>query len=51
MNIDIDKLEKLTQELKTTLKEGLLASDIFDRATGLSLAGYNPQPTAAALFT
>jgi hypothetical protein len=51
MNIDIDKLETLVQELKTTLKEGLLSCDIFDRATGLSLAGFNPQPTATALFT
>lgn len=51
MNIDIEKLETLTQELKTTLKEGLLSSDIFDRSTGLSLASYNPQPTASALFT
>lgn len=51
MNIDIDKLDALTQELKTTLKEGLLSTDIFDRTTGLSLASFNPQPTAAALFT
>jgi hypothetical protein len=51
MNIDIEKLDALTQELKTTLKEGLLSSDIFDRTTGLSLASFNPQPTAAALFT
>jgi hypothetical protein len=51
MNIDIEKLDALTQELKTTLKEGLLSSDIFDRTTGLSLSSFNPQPTAAALFT
>lgn len=51
MNIDIEKLETLTQDLKNTLKEGLLSSDIFDRNTGLSLAGFNPQPTASALFT
>lgn len=51
MNIDIEKLDALTQELKTTLKEGLLASDIFDRATGLSLSSFNHQPTATALFT
>lgn len=51
MNIDIEKLEILNQELKATLRDGLLASDIFDRATGLSLAGYNAQPAASALFT
>lgn len=51
MNIDIDKLDAIAQELKGTLKEGLLATDIWDRATGLSLAGINPQPAAVALFT
>ena len=51
MNIDIEKLDILNQELKTTLKDGLLASDIFDRNTGLSLSSLNPQPAASALFT
>ncbi|MCX7256097.1 MAG: hypothetical protein NTZ64_05000 [Polaromonas sp.] len=51
MNIDIEKLDVLVQELKTTLKEGLLSTDIFDRTTGLSLASFNQQPTAVALFT
>lgn len=51
MNIDIEKLDTLTQDLKNTLKEGLLASDIFDRTNGLSLSSFNPQPAAAALFT
>lgn len=51
MNIDIEKLDALVQELKTTLKEGLLSTDIFDRTAGLSLASFNQQPTAVALFT
>jgi hypothetical protein len=51
MVISIDKLETTIQYLKTTLKDGLLASDIWDRATGLSLAAFNPQPMAVALFT
>jgi hypothetical protein len=51
MDINVDKLEAAIQELKSTLKEGLLASDIWDSSMGLSLAGYNPQPAAVALFT
>lgn len=51
MDIKIDKLETAVQDLKGMLKEGLLATDIWDRSTGLSLAGYNPQPAAVALFT
>ncbi len=51
MDINVDKLEGAIQELKNTLKEGLLATDIWDRATGLSLAGLNSQPAAVALFS
>lgn len=51
MDINIDKLEAVIQELRSTLKDGLLASDIWDSSIGLSLAGYNPQPAAVALFT
>ena len=51
MNINIDQLDAAVQELKGVLKEGLLAADIWDRATGLPLASYNPQPAAVALFT
>jgi len=51
MNLNIDKLDAIAQELKGTLKEGLLSTDIWDRSTGLSLAGINPQPAAVALFT
>lgn len=51
MDINIDKLETAVQDLKNMLKDGLLATDIWDRSTGLSLAGHNPQPAAAALFT
>lgn len=51
MDISIEKLEVAVQELKNTLKEGLIATAIWDRSTGLSLAEYNPQPAAVALFT
>ena len=51
MNINIEKLEAALQELKATLKDGLLSTDIWDRASGLSLAGIETQPAAVALFT
>lgn len=51
MQINIEKLEAALQELKNTLKEGLMSSDIWDRASGLSLAGIESQPAAVALFT
>lgn len=50
LNVDIAKLEKTVEDLHALLKEGLTATDIWDRATGLSLAGYNAQPAAVALF-
>lgn len=51
MAIDVGRLEAATQELRATLKDGLITSDIWDRATGLSLSSYNSNPTAVALLT
>lgn len=51
MNVNIEKLDTAVQDLIKTLKEGLIATAIWDRGTGLSLAEYNPQPAAVALFT
>jgi hypothetical protein len=51
MDINIDQLNAAIQELRHTLKEGLIATDIWEPAVGLSLAGYNSQPAAVALFT
>lgn len=51
MDINVEKLDKAVQDLKSMLKDGLLATDIWDRSSGLSLAGFNPQPAAVALFT
>jgi len=51
VDIDIDKIQAVINDLKGMLKEGLLATDIWDARTGLSLAGFNPQPAAVALFT
>lgn len=50
IDIDITKLEQVVADMRSVLRDGLLATDIWDRATGLSLAGLNPQPAAAALF-
>jgi hypothetical protein len=50
-NLNIQQLETAVDELKSLLKDGLLATDIWDRDIGLSLAGYNAQPAAVALFT
>ncbi|HEU4536100.1 MAG TPA: hypothetical protein VFS00_18375 [Polyangiaceae bacterium] len=44
-------LEAAVQDLRNILREGLLATDIWDRTAGLSLAGFNQQPVAVALFT
>ncbi|MBH2044806.1 MAG: hypothetical protein I8H87_15110 [Comamonadaceae bacterium] len=51
MNINIEKLNAATEEVKATLKDGLLTSEIWDREAGLSFVSYNPQPVAVALFT
>lgn len=44
-------LEAAVQDLRNILRDGLVATDIWDRGTGLSLAGHNQQPVAVALFT
>lgn len=51
MNLDIAKLEAAIEDLKGVLKDGLMAADLWDRQTGLSLASFNAQPAAVALFT
>ena len=49
--MNIEQLEQVIVDCRTTLREGLLATDIFERKSGLSLAGFNTQPVAVALFT
>lgn len=52
MNVDIAKLEAALEDLKGVLKDGLVTASIWDRQTGLALAGLNnPPPAADALFT
>ncbi|HQR27138.1 MAG TPA: hypothetical protein PLP61_08885 [Nocardioides sp.] len=50
LDLDVTSLDNVVGEAKTVLKDGLQAMDIWDRDTGLSLAGHNPQPEAVALF-
>lgn len=49
--IDTKLLDLAVQDLRNLLRDGLLATDIWDRSDGLSLAGHNQQPVAVALFT
>jgi hypothetical protein len=51
MNIDNKAIELAVQDLRNVLRDGLVATDIWDRESGLSLAGFNQQPVAVALFT
>jgi hypothetical protein len=49
--IDTKLLDLAVQDLRNVLRDGLVATDIWDRNDGLSLAGFNQQPVAVALFT
>ena len=49
--IDTKLLDLAVQDLRSVLRDGLVATDIWERSDGLSLAGYNQQPVAVALFT
>ena len=51
MNIDLERLNQCVDAMKSLLKEGLLAMDIWNLHDGLSLAGYNSPPAAVGLFT
>lgn len=48
--MDVKKLNEAIDILKGTLGEALIATDIWTAADGQPLAGFNPQPKAAALF-
>ncbi len=49
--IDTKILEAAVLDLRNILRDGLVATDIWERTAGLSLAGFNQQPVAVALFT
>ena len=50
INMDINKLNESIEILKKDLGDGLLATDIFDSKDGQSIAAFNSQPAASALF-
>ncbi|WP_340538512.1 hypothetical protein [Nocardioides sp. GXZ039] len=49
MFIDVTKLNEVAAELEARLP-GLVATDIWERSTGKSLAGFNTQPAAVEMF-
>ena len=48
--MDIKKLQEAVKTLKDDLGDGLLAADIYTNTDGQSIAGYNTNPKACALF-
>jgi len=48
--MDVQKLNQTIELMKKDLGEGFLATDIFTIADGVSVASYNGQPKACALF-
>lgn len=50
LNVDIDVLQESWTEQQKFLKDGLIAGDIWDRSTGLSISGMNSMPEAVAMF-
>ena len=48
--MDIKKLNKVIEEVQGDLGKALLSTDIWAAADGQSIAGYNSNPTAAALM-
>jgi len=51
MATDIARMETTLGELRAQLRDGLLVSTVWDRATGLALVGYNSNDAAVALLT
>jgi CheY-like chemotaxis protein len=50
VSMDIKKLNEAVEYLRDQLGKGLLHTDIWTTEDGQSLAAYNPQPKAVALF-
>jgi hypothetical protein len=49
--MNVQKLQEGIEFLKDSLKGGLIATDIFGTEDGQSIAGFNTQPAASALFS
>lgn len=50
LDIQLDTLQECWDDLRKFLKRGLIAGDIWDRDTGLSLVGLDLVPEATALI-
>ncbi len=48
--MNVKKLKEAIEVLKDSLDGALLACDIWKAGSGTSIAGYNPNPKATALF-
>jgi len=48
--MNVQKLNQAIEMMKRDLGEGFLATDIFTIVDGVSIASYNGQPKACALF-
>ncbi len=48
--MNLKRLEKVVTDLQDELGDALIATDIWTIDGGQSLAGFNPQPKATALF-
>ncbi len=48
--LDVVALDQAVQHLRAVLRDGLLAADIWDVATGLTLVSHNSLPAAAAML-
>ena len=48
--MDLKRLNKIVEDLKEVLGSALIATDSWITNDGQSLAGYNTQPKASALF-
>jgi hypothetical protein len=51
LDVDPSQLESAVANLQSQLRDGLVAADILDLTTGISLVGFNSNPQSSALFT
>jgi hypothetical protein len=51
LDVDPSQLESAVSDLQSQLRDGLVAADIIDLTTGISLVGFNANPQSSALFT
>lgn len=50
LDVDPSKLESTVTDLQSQLRDGLVAADILDLTSGISLVGFNANPQSSALF-